>query len=195
MRPLEEQQILQYIQMDIIQEATRNKEASYIYTHTHKRRTLSIVLAPVSATSVAKRLLPDLNVSRKVVWLLISPVGLQQLLINLLVVFGTCWVVLLSLWLLGCCCVCTIDESGKRKPNTERKEGEDIENLDLLMCRIVLQVTKELSIRGRWWIPLPQQCSQNAHGRKKSTSRSPHRNVAIDINLAETHVQYEDLAL
>ena len=33
-------------------------------------------------------------------------------------VLGRCgWVLLL---------LCTIDESGKRKPNTERKEGEDI---------------------------------------------------------------------
>jgi hypothetical protein len=44
--------------------------------------TLSIVLAPVSATSVAKRLLPDLKVSRKLFSPLIVSVGLQQSFIN-----------------------------------------------------------------------------------------------------------------
>ena len=44
--------------------------------------TLSIVLAPVSATSVAKRLLPDLKVSRRLFSPLIVSVGLQQSFIN-----------------------------------------------------------------------------------------------------------------
>lgn len=83
------------------------------YKHTHTtRRTLSIVLAPVSATSVAKRLLPDLKVSRKVGWwLLIFVVGLSQqkllinwLLLDLLLVGGGCLVLFLSclvVWLIN----------------------------------------------------------------------------------------------
>lgn len=56
--------------------AASGKEHNMLYL------TLSIVLAPVSATSVAKRLLPDLKVSRRLFSPLIVSVGLQQSFIN-----------------------------------------------------------------------------------------------------------------